>query len=77
MGEKDKGIYHEESIKKNICNLARVSGVNVRSDLAFLLLFSFVPHGLCCTPQIKLPTKSSSQHTLKVVLHEAIRNHDF
>ena len=29
----------------------------MRFDLAFLLLFSFVPHGMCGTPQIKLPTK--------------------
>ena len=32
-------------------------------DLAYLLLFSFVPHGICGNPQIKLPTKSSLQHT--------------
>ena len=38
----------------------------MRFDLAFLLLFSFVPHGMCSTPQIKLPTKSSLQHTLKL-----------
>ena len=37
---------------------------SVRSDLAFLLLLSFVPHGMYGTPQIKLPTKSSLQHTL-------------
>ena len=36
----------------------------MRSDLAFLLLLSFVPHGMYGTPQIKLPTKSSLQHTL-------------
>ena len=36
----------------------------MRFDSAFLLLFSFVPHGMYGTPQIKLPTKSSLQHTL-------------
>ena len=36
----------------------------MRSDLAFLLLLSFVPHGMYGTPPIKLPTKSSLQHTL-------------
>ena len=36
----------------------------MRLDLAFLLLLSFVPHGMYGTPQIKLPTKSSLQHTL-------------
>ena len=41
-----------------------MSSVNVKFDLAFLLLLSFVPHGMYGTPQIKLPTKSSLQHTL-------------
>ena len=36
----------------------------MRLDLAFLLLLSFVPHGMYGTPQITLPTKSSLQHTL-------------
>ena len=31
-----------------------------------LLLLSFVPHGMYGTPQIKLPTKSSLQHTLRL-----------
>ena len=35
----------------------------LRFDLAFLLLLSFVPHGMYCTPQIKLPTKSSLLQT--------------
>ena len=43
---------------------SRLSGVNVRLDLAFLLLLSFVPHGMYGAPQIKLPTKSSLQHML-------------
>ena len=38
----------------------------MRLDLAFLLLLSFVPHGMYGTPQIKLPTKSSLQHTLRL-----------
>ena len=38
----------------------------MRFDLAFLLLFSFVPHGMYGTPQIKLPTKSSLQHALRL-----------
>ena len=33
----------------------------MRLDLAFLLLLSFVLHGMYGTPQIKLPTKSSLQ----------------
>jgi len=32
-----------------------------RFDLAFLLLLSFVQHGMYGTPQIKLPTKRSLQ----------------
>ena len=40
-------------------------GVNVRFDLAFLLLFSFVPGGMCGTPQIKLSTKCLLQHMLR------------
>ena len=35
----------------------------LRFDLAFLLLLSFVPHGMYGTPQIKLPTKSSLLQT--------------
>ena len=38
----------------------------MRSDLAFLLLFSLVQHGMCGTPQIKLPIKRSFQHTLRL-----------
>ena len=36
----------------------------MRFDLEFLLLLSFVPHGVYDTPKIKLPTKRSLQHTL-------------
>ena len=36
----------------------------MRLDLGFLVLLSFVPHGMYVTSQIKLPTKSSLQHTL-------------
>jgi len=35
----------------------------LRFALAFLLLLSFVPHGMYGTPQIKLPTKSSLLQT--------------
>ena len=38
--------------------------MNVRFDLAFLLLLSFVPHGVYDTPKIKLPAKRLLQHTL-------------
>ena len=38
----------------------------MRFGLAYLLLFSFVPHGMHRTPQKKLPTKSSLQHTLQL-----------
>ena len=34
--------------------------------MAFSLLFSFVPHGKYGTPQIKLPTESPLQHTLRL-----------
>ena len=41
--------------------------------LATLLLVSFVPHGMCGAPQIiKLPMKSSLQHTL--ILHTCVQN---
>ena len=36
----------------------------MRLDLAFLLLLSFVPHGVYSTPQIKLSTKSLLRDTL-------------
>ena len=41
-----------------------MSTANVRFVFVFVLLLSFVPHGMYGTPQIKLPTKSSLQHTL-------------
>ena len=36
---------------------SRLSGVNVRSHLAYLLLFTFVPHCMSGTPQVKLSKK--------------------
>ena len=39
--------YSIEGLESSIIKvILRLSGVNVRSDLAFLLLFSFVPHGI-------------------------------
>ena len=58
-------IYQLISAECSIEGLERGIINDVRFDLAFLLLFSFVPHSICGTPQIKLPTKSSLQHTVK------------
>ena len=43
----------------------------------FITTYSFVPHGLYVTPQIKLPTKSSLQHTLGLQTHARNLNKNY
>ena len=45
-------------------SIIKVVWCQLEIRLGILLLLSFVPHGMYGTPQIKLPTKSSLQHTL-------------